>query len=124
MGTDAGLGIFLALCASVGCMAYQVLFKYLYGHLKSDARFLAHIGAWVSIWHIVAILPLAFLAHIIGVEKMEWPHSKLAISGTLASACIASTVNAMYICIVMWGSSMLLPCASAFSIPCTVALDM
>lgn len=121
---EAGLGIFLALCASVGCMAYQVLFKYFYGHLKGDARFLAHIGAWVSVWHIIAILPLVCLAHITGFEVMEFPHGRAAVVGTLASACVASMVNAMYICIVMWGSSMLLPCASAFSVPCTVGLDM
>jgi len=118
------LGILLALCASVGCMLYQVLFKYLYGHLKSDARFLAHIGAWVSIWHILAIFPIALLAHFVGFEAIQLPHGRTAVVGTLASACVASTVNAMYICIVMWGSSMLLPCASALSVPFTVALDI
>jgi drug/metabolite transporter (DMT)-like permease len=122
--SDVRLGIFLALIASVGMMLYQVLFKYLYGHLKNDARFLAHIGAWVSVWHVVAIFPLACVAHAAGFEAMQLPHSNLAVFGTLLSACIASTVNAMYICIVMWGSAMLLPCASALSVPFTVALDM
>lgn len=118
------LGIFLALCAAIGMMLYQVLFKYLYGHLKGDAHFLAHIGAWVSIWHIIAILPLAVLAHFAGFEHMQLPHGNLAVGGTVLSACIASTVNAMYICIVMWGSFMLLPCAQALSVPFTVGLDM
>lgn len=118
------LGIFLALCASIGMMLYQVLFKYLYGHLKSDAHFLAHIGAWVSVWHILVIFPLAVLAHIAGFEHMQLPHGNLAVGGTVLSACIASTVNAMYICMVMWGSFMLLPCAQAVSVPFTVGLDM
>jgi len=121
---ELSLGIFLALCASVGYMAYQVMFKYLYGHHKNDARFLAHVGAWVSVWHIIVMLPLAGLLHVTGIEELQVPHSSLAVLGTLASACIASTVNVMYICMVMWGSSMLLPCASAFSIPLTVFLDM
>jgi drug/metabolite transporter (DMT)-like permease len=121
---DASLGIFLALLGAIGCMAYQVLFKYLYSHLKSDARFLAHIGAWVSVWHLLVILPLAGLAHAVGFEEMQLPHGYVAVLGTLASACIASTVNAMYICIVMWGSSMLLPCASALSVPGMVSLDL
>lgn len=118
------LGVFLAMCASVGCTLYQVLFKYLFGHLKNDARFLAQVGAWVSVWHVVAIFPIAVLAHALGFETMEFPHGRFAVWGTLTSACIASTVNALYICIVMWGSSMLLPCASLFSVPFMVGLDM
>lgn len=118
------IGVLLALFASLGNTIYQVLFKYLFGHLKNDARFLVQIGAWCSLWHVVAIFPLVLLAHVVGFETIEIPHGTLAVIGTFASACIASTVNALYICIVMWGSSMLLPCASMFSVPFTVALDM
>jgi drug/metabolite transporter (DMT)-like permease len=118
------LGVSLALMASVGCMMYQVCFKIMFGQKKNDARFLAHVGAWVSIWHILVMLPLAGIADIIGFEVMEFPRERLIIFGTMASAIIASTVNALYLCMVMWGSSMLLPCSAAFSVPLTVALDM
>lgn len=124
LSKDVHTGIFLALCAALLCMVYQVLFKYLFGHFKGDARFLAHIGAWVSVWHLIVIFPLACLASAVGIETMHFPHGHLMISGTMASAIIASTVNAMYICMVMWGSSMLLPCASALSVPVVVCLDI
>jgi len=121
---DVHTGIFLALCAALLCMVYQVSFKYLFGHFKSDARFLAHFGAWVSVWHLIVIFPLVCLASAAGFETMQFPHGNLMIFGTMASAIIASTVNAMYICMVMWGSSMLLPCASALSVPFVVGLDI
>jgi len=125
-GTPHGLfaGIVLALLASAGLTLYQVLFKTWFAAKKNDAKFLAHIGAWVSVWHVVAIFPLVILAHITGFETMQIPLGSLAIFGTLLSAVIASTVNAMYLCIVMWGSSMLLPCASALSVPFMVFLDI
>lgn len=44
------LGTILALLAAGGYTAYQVLFRWCFGHLKSDAAFLAHFGAWISIW--------------------------------------------------------------------------
>jgi len=124
VGTSAGVGVFLALCGALLCMVYQVLFKYWYGHFKSDVRFLAHIGAWVSVWHLLVILPLAGLAHLSGFETMQLPHGQVAIFGTLASALIATTVNSIYLCLVMWGSSMLLPCTSVLSVPFSVMLDM
>lgn len=117
-------GAFLALSGAFGYMLYQVVFKYLFGRFKSDARFLAHIGAWVSIWHVVVIFPLALLGSAMGFEAMQFPQGSLMVWGTLLSAVLASTVNAMYICMVMWGSSMLLPCASALSVPFTVGLDV
>lgn len=126
-GTDEAqvvwFGVFLASCASVGNAVYQVAFKYLYGHLKEDFRFLAHFGCWVSLWHVLVILPLVVLAHLVGFETLEFPTRGLDVLETLTSACIASTVNALYICIIMWGATMLLPCASALSVPCTVMLD-
>lgn len=125
---EAGLsrtssGIALALMAAVGVTAYQVLFRHQFYHLKNDVTFLAYFGAWVSIWHIVVFVPLAVLAHFVGIEQFELPVGKLAIAGTLVSACIASTVNGIYLLIVMWGSPMLLPCSSALSVPLLVALD-
>lgn len=123
VSTHLRFGVFIALIGAFGYMVYQVTFKYLFGRFKNDARFLAHIGAWVSIWHVVVIFPLACVASALGLETMHFPHGSLMICGTLASAVIASTVNAMYICMVMWGSSMLLPCASALSVPFTVGLD-
>jgi len=129
-GVDGGslahltLGIFLASMAAVGVTFYQVLFRYFHGHLKYDIRFLMEFGMWVSIFHIVAILPLVLLADYVGVEKLSFPVGGIARLGVAASAVIASTVNALYLCIVMWGTPMLLPCASAFSLPLTVFLDV
>ena len=34
------------------CFRRQVLFRWSFGHLKSDVAFLAHFGAWVSIWQL------------------------------------------------------------------------
>lgn len=122
--SNFGLGIFFALCAAIGCMVYQVAFKYVFGQFRNDARFLAHIGSWVSLWHVLVIFPVACLFHYFGIETMQFPSGSMMVVGTMASAIIASTVNAMYICMVMWGSSMLLPCASAMSVPFTVGLDI
>lgn len=116
-------GVLLALLAALGLTVYQVLFKHMYGHLKGDWRFLAYFGAWVSVWHVLAILPLVVLASQLGVEPLEIPTGRAAVAATMASAAIASTVNALNLCIVMWGSPMLLPCSSALSVPLTVALD-
>jgi len=117
-------GVALATAAAGGITVYQVLFKYLYGSLKTDVRFLMEFGLWVSIFHLLVMLPLVLLADIAGVEKLEIPHGMNAAVGVAMSAAIASTVNALYLCIVMWGSPMLLPCASVFSLPLTVSLDV
>ncbi|CAK0887715.1 unnamed protein product [Prorocentrum cordatum] len=117
------MGVMLALVAALGVTVYQVLFRQLFGHLKSDWRFLAYFGAWVSVWHVLAILPLVMLASPLGIEKLALPSSSEAWAGTMVSAALASAVNALYLCIVMWGSPMLLPCASALSVPLTVVLD-
>jgi drug/metabolite transporter (DMT)-like permease len=117
------MGVMLALLASLGVTAYQVFFRQLFGHLKGDWRFLAYFGAWVSVWHVLVILPMAILASVLGIETLVLPSGKAALAGTLTSSALASTVNALYLCIVMWGSPMLLPCASALSVPLTVALD-
>uniref|UniRef100_A0A7S4PVW2 EamA domain-containing protein n=1 Tax=Alexandrium monilatum TaxID=311494 RepID=A0A7S4PVW2_9DINO len=122
-GLDVRAGVALALMASVGVTVYQVLVRHWYGHLKHDVRFLAYFGAWVSVWHLLAVLPLVLLAHLAGVEELCLPRGWFAVVGTAVSATIASTVNGLYLCVVMWGSPMLLPCASAFSVPLTVALD-
>merc|ERR1712048_324364 len=78
--------------------------------------------ACVSLWHI-AFLPLVLAASSLGLEKFELPHGAMAWAGTVTSALVASTVNGLYLCIIMWGSPMLLPCTSALSVPLTVALD-
>eukprot|EP00747_Dinoflagellata_sp_TGD_P073513 gnl/TRDRNA2_/TRDRNA2_157937_c0_seq1.p1 gnl/TRDRNA2_/TRDRNA2_157937_c0~~gnl/TRDRNA2_/TRDRNA2_157937_c0_seq1.p1 ORF type:complete len:377 (+),score=56.70 gnl/TRDRNA2_/TRDRNA2_157937_c0_seq1:82-1212(+) len=118
-----GAGLALAFAAAVGYAGYQVLFKYLYGHLKQDARFLMYFGASVSVCHVFVILPLVVLADWVGFEVLVIPKGGVAVAGAVTSAIIASTVNAMYLFIVMWGSPMLLPCTSALSVPLTVALD-
>eukprot|EP00929_Paragymnodinium_shiwhaense_P095101 TRINITY_DN56069_c0_g2_i1.p1 TRINITY_DN56069_c0_g2~~TRINITY_DN56069_c0_g2_i1.p1 ORF type:complete len:412 (+),score=91.22 TRINITY_DN56069_c0_g2_i1:189-1424(+) len=115
-------GVPLALMASAGYAIYQVLFKYWYGCYKGDIKFLAYFGVWVSFWH-VTFLPLIFLAHAVGFETMQLPRAAIAVAGTLVSAMIASVVNILYLCIIMWGSPMMLPCASAFSVPMTVLFD-
>merc|ERR1712062_726436 len=91
--------------------------------MGGDIDFLMHFGAWVSIWHILAMCPLLLLADALGFEALEVPHGPLAVGGTLASAAIASTVNALYLCIVMWGAPMLLPSVTVLSAPLTVGLD-
>jgi multidrug transporter EmrE-like cation transporter len=121
--TGAGPGFLLSLLAAMGVTVYQVLFKLVFGHLKNDVGFLMHFGFWVSVWHVLVMGPLILLVDMVGFEELELPRSSLAIAGTLSSAVIASTVNALYLCIIMWGSPMLLPCASAFSVPLTVGLD-
>ncbi|CAJ1407279.1 unnamed protein product [Effrenium voratum] len=114
-------GLFLALLAAVGYTAYQVLFRWLFG--KQSAAFLAHFFAWVSLWHLLVILPGVCLAHLAGLENLQLPHGRAAL-GTLVSALLASAVNVLYLCIVMWGSPMLLPGTSALSVPLTVFLDL
>lgn len=118
----AMVGVLLALAAAVGVTAYQVLFRLWYGSLKNDVTFLAYFGMCVSGWHI-AFLPLVFLASAVGLETLELPHGQYAWAGTIVSAIIASIVNALYLCIVMWGSPMLLPCSTALSVPLMVGLD-
>lgn len=116
-------GIALAALASIGYATYQVLFKHWFGIYKSDYRFLALFGVWVSFWHIILFLPLVFVADALHLETLNVPRGPLSIGGTAVTALIASAVNMMYLAIVMWGSSMLLPCSSALSVPMTVALD-
>jgi drug/metabolite transporter (DMT)-like permease len=116
-------GVALAVCAGVGVAVYQVMFRYLYGNAKNDPSFLAFFGAWVSVFHLIVMLPLTVLADLFDVEDLEIPQSRATAFGTIISAAIASAVNAMYLCIVMWGSPMLLPCTSALSVPCMVGLD-
>lgn len=118
------MGGILALLAAGGYTAYQVLFRWSFGHLKSDVAFLAHFGAWVSIWHVLVILPLVWAADVLGYERLQWPSGQLVLLGTICSALVAFTVNALYLCIVMWGSPMLLPSTSALSVPFTVLLDI
>eukprot|EP00927_Polykrikos_kofoidii_P067804 TRINITY_DN63249_c0_g1_i1.p1 TRINITY_DN63249_c0_g1~~TRINITY_DN63249_c0_g1_i1.p1 ORF type:complete len:382 (+),score=57.64 TRINITY_DN63249_c0_g1_i1:100-1245(+) len=116
-------GLFLACCASTGYAVYQVLFKHWFGSLKNDGRFLAMFGLWVSAWHVVLFLPLVFVADKFGLESLQVPTGPVSIMGTAMSALIASAVNMMTLAIVMWGSSLLLPCSSAMSVPAAVALD-
>ncbi|CAK9050815.1 unnamed protein product [Durusdinium trenchii] len=118
------IGTFLALLAAVGYTAYQTLFRWSFGHLKSHVSFLAGFGAWVSLWHLLLGFPLVFLAHLCGIEHLQWPSSWSLWLGTGFSALVAAVVNALYLCIVMWGSPMLLPSTSALSVPLTVFLDM
>ena len=118
------LGTILALLAASGYTAYQVLFRWCFGHLKSNAAFLAHFGAWISIWHLLVILPMVWAAHILGIERLQWPAEPLLLLGTLLSAVLAFTVNALYLCIVMWASPMLLPSTSVLSVPLTLFLDV
>jgi len=120
----AAIGAILACIAAVGYTVYQVLFKFMFGHLKNNIQFLAFICAWIGVWHLVLAPPMLLLAHKSGFELLHVPHGAVAISGTVASAIIASTVNGLYLCIVMWGNPMLLPCISALSVPLTVMLDL
>eukprot|EP00429_Kryptoperidinium_foliaceum_P107909 CAMPEP_0176243716 /NCGR_PEP_ID=MMETSP0121_2-20121125/31066_1 /TAXON_ID=160619 /ORGANISM="Kryptoperidinium foliaceum, Strain CCMP 1326" /LENGTH=299 /DNA_ID=CAMNT_0017583315 /DNA_START=145 /DNA_END=1044 /DNA_ORIENTATION=+ len=118
-----GAGALLALTAAMGVAMYQVLFRHVFGHLKSDVRFLAFFSAWISMWHLVTVLPALYVGGALGFEAVVWPSGAHAIFGTVVSAAIASTVNALYLCIALWGSVMLLPCVSALSVPLTVVLD-
>ncbi|OLP88941.1 Sodium channel protein type 10 subunit alpha [Symbiodinium microadriaticum] len=118
------VGFALALTAAVGYTAYQVLFRWIFGHLKQNVSFLAHFFSWISLWHLLIILPLVLAAHAAGIEQLQVPHGLFALAGTAVSALIASTVNVLYLCIVMWGSPMLLPSTSALSVPLTVVLDI
>eukprot|EP00933_Yihiella_yeosuensis_P018489 TRINITY_DN15159_c1_g2_i1.p1 TRINITY_DN15159_c1_g2~~TRINITY_DN15159_c1_g2_i1.p1 ORF type:complete len:373 (+),score=31.18 TRINITY_DN15159_c1_g2_i1:105-1223(+) len=119
----SGFGICLALLAACGYTVYQVLFRYVFGHLKQDVSFLAYFASWVGVWHVTVILPLVVMADVFGVEKLEFPTGSRAIIATFASAGIASAVNALYLCIVLWGTPMMLPSVSALSVPLTVLLD-
>jgi len=118
------VGFALAFGAALGYTAYQVLFRWIFGHMKQNIAFLAQFFAWISIWHLFIVLPLVLLAHVLGMEQLQLPHGLFALLGTAASALIASSVNALYLCIVMWGSPMLLPSTSAMSVPLTVVLDI
>lgn len=120
-----GWGAFLALLASAGMTGYQVCFKMLFGHLKYDVSFLANFATWVSVWHVIVILPLVVCASWLGLEEIKLPFGFWAVVGTVVSAILASAVNALYLAIILWGSSpMLLSSISALSVPLTVALDM
>lgn len=116
-------GVVLALGAAIGVALYQVLFRLCFGHLKHDARFLAFFSAWVGVWHVLVLLPLVVLASAAGLEQLELPSGFLSVTGTLISAALASAVNILYLCIALWGTPMLLPCASGLSVPVTVVLD-
>lgn len=117
------MGVALALLAAFGFAAYQILFRYWFYQLKNNVRFVAYFGAWISMWHILLVFPIIWLADVGGIEHLTTPHGGYALVGTIVSAVIASTVNALYLCIIMWGTPMLLPCTSALSVPLTVALD-
>lgn len=39
----------------------KVLFRHVFGHLKSDVRFLAFFSAWISMWHLVTVLPALYV---------------------------------------------------------------
>ncbi|CAE7434055.1 Scn10a [Symbiodinium natans] len=93
------VGFALALSAAVGYTAYQVLFRWIFGHLKQNASFLAHFFSWISLWHLLIVLPLVLAAHVAGIERLQLPHGLFALLGTGVSAMIASTVNVLYLCI-------------------------
>jgi len=116
-------GVFFALCAAIGYAGYQVLFRHWFGYLKNDVSFIMYFWAWVAVMHFVVILPIISLAHATGFEKFQLPRGEAAILGTILTAIVAFIVNGLYLCIVMWGSPMLLPCASALSVPMSVFLD-
>eukprot|EP00747_Dinoflagellata_sp_TGD_P191751 gnl/TRDRNA2_/TRDRNA2_55574_c0_seq1.p1 gnl/TRDRNA2_/TRDRNA2_55574_c0~~gnl/TRDRNA2_/TRDRNA2_55574_c0_seq1.p1 ORF type:complete len:436 (-),score=33.19 gnl/TRDRNA2_/TRDRNA2_55574_c0_seq1:34-1272(-) len=118
------VGVALALLAAVGSASYQVLFRIVYSHTKSEPFFLMYFGAWVSLAHISVILPLVVLADLIGFEQIEYPTSGFEIVCTLGSASVAFLVNCLFICTMTWGSPMLLPAASVLSIPVTLVLDV
>jgi len=116
-------GMALAVAAALGYTMYQVSLKFLFGNLKNDWRFLAFFGSWVSIWHVLVVLPFILLADLVGLEKLEFPRSALTVAGTATTALMASTVNALWLLIPIWGTPMMLSCASALSVPCMVFLD-
>lgn len=117
-------GVGLGLLAAMGYAGYQVAFKYLFANLRYDPYFLAYFGALVGVAHVVLVLPLVALASALGWEPMELPNSRALAVGTVASSAIAFTVNALNLCIVMWGSPMSLPCSSALSVPLCMLLDL
>lgn len=119
----ASMGVGLSLVAAFGVAVYQVMFRHLFGHLKHDVRFLAFFSAWIGIWHILVVAPLVWLADLVGIEALEFPSGFHVAIGTMVSAALASTVNILYLCIALWGTPMLLPCSSVFSVPLTVVLD-
>lgn len=119
----ASTGVALSLTAAAGVAVYQVSFRYLFGHLKHDARFLFFFSAWIGIWHIVVIAPLVWLASVSGYEALEFPSGIHAVVGTILSAAIASVVNILYLCVALWGTPMLLSCSSVLSVPLSVAMD-
>lgn len=118
------LGISLAFLAAVGQTAYQVVFRRLYPVLKMDASFIAYFGMWVSFMHVIVVLPLIFTAHVVGMEAITLPNHGRVIFGTVVTAVVAFMVNAMVLCVVAWGSPMLLPGSYALSIPVTLLCDL
>lgn len=117
-------GVLLALAAAIGVSVYQVLFKYMYGHLKNDGGFLMYFMAWISIIHLAVILPLVVVAHYAGWEQLQLPSTKGTMLVTAVTGVLASTVNMLTLTIVLWGSPMLMPCAFVLSIPLTVIMDI
>lgn len=117
-------GVGLALTAAVGVAIYQVLFRFIFEHLKQQPRFIAFFSAWIGIWHVLVVLPLIVMADFAGIETMQLPRGFHALLGTGISALLASAVNVLYLCIALWGSPMLLPCTSILIVPLSVLLDL
>jgi len=111
------------LAAAALYAVYQVMFKYLFNHVKNDVTFLGHFVAWVGIWNMVVFLPLIFIADWMGFESLALPHGTYALIGVLMLIIGCMVIKVMSLCIVLWGSPMLLPCANAVSVPFQVFLD-
>lgn len=116
---DTSIGVAFAVLAALGNTAYQVAFRALYGQLKHDPKFLAYFYAWIGVSHVAVILPGAH-----ALEHMRLPSGTMSTAGTATAAAIATVVNCLSLCVVSWGSPMLLPCATALSIPVTLLLDL
>lgn len=116
-------GICLATAAAVGVTFYQVLFRLWFGRLKSDLRFLMMFGAYVGAWHLLLMPVVIVLADWSDFERCQFPPAGLALLGTAASGVMAFIVNAMTLCIILWGFPMLFPCSSALTVPLMVVLD-
>merc|ERR1712157_385377 len=86
-------GVALASIAAMGVALYQVCFRFIFGHLKNDVHFIAFFSAWLSIWHVVVVLPMICIASFAGFETLQLPYGFHAVLGTVLSAMIASTVN-------------------------------
>lgn len=118
------VGIGFALMAAIGMTAYQITFRRLYPLLKYDASFIAYFGMWVSVMHIIVVLPLIGVAHMAGMEQITLPNHASVVFGTCVTAVVAFIVNAMVLCVIAWGSPMLLPGSYALSIPVTLLCDL